>query len=138
MSHVRQQIRAATVTALSSIGSVFASRTIPLESPELPAVLVYTNNETIERATMGTYARTLELVTEVVAQGRTFDDDLDAVLVQIETALNQSKLGGLCKPLLAASIDVTVDTSGSTPTGRARLTYQAVYYTDHSSPETAV
>jgi hypothetical protein len=138
MSHVRQQIRAATVAALAPIGGVFASRTIPIESPELPVILVYTNDETIDRATMGAYQRSLNIVVEIVEKGRSVDDDLDALIVRVEDYLNDSKLGGLCKPLAPTGIDVTVDVIGNTPIGRAKITYRVTYFTHFSNPETAV
>lgn len=138
MSHVRQQIRTATVSALSSIGGVFAARTVPLEAQELAAILVYTNSETIARSTVASYMRTLELDVEIVAKGRDVDEQLDALLARVEPLLNDSKLGGLCKPMAPAGIEITVDTSGSTPIGRARMVYRVVYFTDHATPEVAV
>lgn len=138
MSHVRTQIRDATVTALAGVGEVFATRTIPVESTALPVVLVYTNSEDIARLAVGVYVRTLELVVEIVARGRTVDDDLDAKIVLAETALNGNGLGGLCRPLVPVSIVVDVETAGELPIGRARMTYSAVYQTAHTSPEASV
>lgn len=138
MSHVRAQIRAAAVTALAGVGPVYATRTIPVESTDLPVVLIYTNSEEIERLAVGIYVRTLELVVEIVARGRTVDDDLDAKIALTETALNGNRLGSLCRPLAPASIAVEVETGGELPIGRARMTYTAVYQTAHTSPDVSV
>lgn len=138
MSHVRKQIRDAAVAALTSIGGVYPSRTVPMDHGELPAILVYTNSEEVGRSTVTAYMRTLDLVVEIVADGRFVDDDLDAKVVSVETLLNGSKLGDLCKPLAPVSIAITVDTQGSTPVGRARMTYRCIYFTDIGNPETAV
>lgn len=136
MSHVRAQIRAAAVAALSGVAAeVSVSRVYPLQ--DLPAVLVYTNAEEITGGTLGAYQRTLDLVIEIVAKGEFYDDDLDALIVSVERALNQSKLGGLSKPLAPTGITITTD-AGSTPIGRARMTYRAIYYTEHATPETAL
>lgn len=141
MSHVRTQIRDATTAALvaqfSDDATVLASRRTPVEADELPAVLVYTNDEEIISATHGIYERAMELIVEVVAQGADIDDALDALLVRAEQTLNANRLGGLCKPLTPATLAAIVDISGNMPTGRHRLTYRAVYYTAHGDPESA-
>jgi hypothetical protein len=138
MSHVRKQIRDAAVAALASLGGVHATRTVPVDQAELPVILVYTNSEQIERMAVGLYARTLELVVEIVAKGRAVDDELDGLLVSVEPLLNANRLGGLCRPLVLNSISVDVDASGETPIGRARVTYSAVYQTAHADTETSV
>lgn len=138
MSHVRKQIRDAATAALASVGPAYPTRTLPIDSAELPVLLVYTNAEEIERLAVGLYVRTLELVVEIVARGRAVDDDLDALISPVETALNASRLGGLCRPLVLASISISVDASGETPVGRARCSYRAVYQTAHADSETTV
>jgi hypothetical protein len=134
MSHVRTQIRQATAAALAGIAPVSVSRVWPVE--DLPVLLVYTNDEEIEGGTIGAYQRTVDLVIEICAKGETYDDDLDALLVLVEQALNKSKLGGLCKPLALTEIRITVEQAASM-IGRAKVTYRAIYFTEHSTPDTA-
>lgn len=138
MSHVRRQIRTATVDALAGIATVYASRTLPIDPAVLPAICVYTNDEQLKRSTMSDAQRDLDLIVEVSEDGTAVDDALDALLVAIESVLNDSTLGGLCKPLALTSISVSVDTGGSTPIGRARLVYRAVYFTDRRNPELSI
>jgi hypothetical protein len=138
MSHVRKQIRDAAVAALSPVGGVYATRTVPIEIAELPVLLVYTNSEEVERLALDIYGRTLELVVEIVAKGRAVDDDMDALLATIEPLLNANRFGGLCRPLILDSISVSVDATGETPVGRARVAYSAVYQTAHTDAETSV
>ncbi len=138
MSHVRKQIRDAAAAALSSVGGVYATRTVPVEITELPVLLVYTNSEEIDRLAVGIYVRTLELVVEIVTKGRAVDDELDAILAAVEPLLNANRFDGLCRPLILDSISVSVDATGETPVGRARVAYSAVYQTAHTNAETSV
>jgi hypothetical protein len=141
MSHVRTQIRdaayAALVAQFGETATVYASRYLPLEEADLPAIIVYTSDEEVGAATMEAYGRSLELVVESKAKGADIDATLDALLVQVEVALNANRLGGLCKPLALGSITAIIDTSASTPLGRHRIVYRAVYFTAHGNPEAA-
>lgn len=137
MSHVRKQIRDAVVAAVGGVATAIASRVYPLAEPDLPILLVYTNDEEIIGGTMGAYRRALDVIVEIVARGDDHDDAIDALIVGVEQALNQNKLGGLCKPLAPTAISISTDV-GSAPIGRARLTYRATYFTEHATPETAV
>lgn len=147
MAHVRKQIRDAVATLLSSgvtlvSGRVFASRVYPLAQAKLPAVLVYTRSETSGLQTIGsaiTSARSLSLsVDAYVRATTTFDDDLDAICVQIEEAIAADfRLGGLAKD--AVLIGTEIDYNGDTeqPIAVARLTYTIRYVTTIGDVETA-
>jgi hypothetical protein len=137
MSHVRTQIRQAAVAALDGIAAVSASRVYPIAEADLPVLLVWTNDEEITGGTHGAYARELTLAVEAVARGGFVDDDLDALLVSVENALTRSTLGGLCKPLSMTRIEISIE-AGSTPIGRARATFRALYYTQFGNPESAL
>ena len=85
--HVREQIRSRIVTnctGLASTGSrVFESRIYPLESSELPGLLVYTISEESEPIRIGTN-RLLERVLNVVVQAycesnSDFDGTIDEI-----------------------------------------------------------
>jgi hypothetical protein len=137
MSHVRTQIRAAAVAALSGIALVSTARVYPVAEGELPVLLVRTDGEEITGGTHGAHARELALIVEAVARGGFVDEDLDALLVQVETALVRNTLGGLCKPLALISIDPSFE-AGSTIVGRARMSFRATYYTPFGNPESAL
>jgi hypothetical protein len=143
MSHVRTQIRDAAKAALAAEfgddATVYASRILPLEEADLPAILIYTNTEEIAELEFGGLDRTLTLVVECVAQGDDLDAALDPLLVGAESALNGSVLGGLVASLLpTAGLEVTHSAEGAAPTGRARLTFEARYCTSLADPETPI
>jgi hypothetical protein len=137
MSHVRTQIRQAAVAALDGIAPVSASRVYPIAEDELPVLLVWTNDEDISGGTHGAYARELTLVVEAVARGGFVDDELDLMLVGVERALARNSLGGLCKPIMPTSIQITIE-AGSAPIGRARASFRATYYTPVGNPESTL
>ena len=86
-NHIRQQIRerAGTVlTGLTTTGSnVFETRIYPLSNTNLPALAIYTKNETSEPIVISTnrlMSRELELIVEVyVKQTSNFDDQVDKI-----------------------------------------------------------
>jgi hypothetical protein len=101
MTHPRQEIRVAAVaavTGLTTTGSnVYTSQVYPLEDSNLPALRVYTRSDSRgaegrEYVTVGTgwggYARSVELIVEaVVKTTTTYDNTLDTICEEVETAL---------------------------------------------------
>jgi hypothetical protein len=81
MAHIRKTIRehvVTTVTSLSTTGSnVYETRYFPLQTGNLPALIVYTLDESIEDYTLGrntrTQQRSLNLDTKLVATEIEFD-----------------------------------------------------------------
>lgn len=137
MSHVRTQIRQAAVAALTGLAPVKEGLDWQLAENEVPVLVVSTQDEELERGSLDAYSRTLDLVVEAVAKGPFVQDGLDALIATTEAALNQSKLGGLCKPLLLKSIAVTTERAAQL-IGRARMTYRCVYFTSQTNPATAI
>ena len=136
MSHVRTQIRQAAVAALASVAAVKEGLDWPLAEEAVPLLLVSTRDEEVQRGSLDTYSRTLDLIVEGVAKGPFVEDGLDALVASTETVLNQSKLGGLCKPLLLQKIEISME-RGATLIGRARMTFRCVYFTSHTNPASA-
>ena len=106
MAHIRKQIRDRLETILTSGVSlvqrrVFGSRIYPLTAPQLPAIAVYTASESSNLQTMGlrTQMRDLSVSIDVyVIVNDKFDDDIDALCVQIEQAIAADyTLNGLAK-----------------------------------------
>ena len=71
-NHIRQQIRervGTVLTGLTTTGSnVFETRVYPLENTNLPALVIYTKDETSEPLVMSTdrvMSRVLELIVEI-------------------------------------------------------------------------
>lgn len=146
MAHVRKQIRdrvesilAAGVTLVSS--RVYASRVYPLTEANLPAVTVYAGSEASDLRTMGAKTLSRELSLNVDAYVRvtdTFDDDIDALAVQIEeTIAADYTLNGLVKDAVLVSTEIEFDGEAERPIGVARLTYAIRYVTTIGDAETA-
>lgn len=137
MAHRRQQIREATVAALkgktAAVDRVSKTRAVPYRLNELPAVSVYTVEEEVVPR-LPDLGRTVTLaivgVVSLTLAHPNVDDELDALALEIETAMNADPtLGGAATLtyLVATAIDV-VDEQGR-PVGGIRLTYHAKYTT---------
>lgn len=152
MAHVRQQIREAIATTLTGLTStstrVFQSRTRPLADAQLPALLIYTDAEDINNAvTIGfpnRQERTLTVRVEaLVKQTGSIDDAVDTVIAEVETALNASTsaytAGGLAKGGITLDrIEIDTEDETDKPVVRARMDWQARYFTLSNAPTTAV
>lgn len=155
MSHARTQIRnqvATYLTGLTTTGSrVFDSRPTgrPLQTSELPALLIYTEGEDDQPETMGGPAgqltRALRVKVEAVVRANTaFDDTIDTIIAEVETALNASttvfSVNGLARGgiRLAAVDDPEFDGSGDKVVGRVIMNWIATYRTVANAPQTAI
>ena len=149
MTHVRQQIReriASNVTGLTTTASrVYQSRVYNLEAANLPGLLVYSNNETSERDTIGVLAnqdldRTLELVIEGYAStASNLDDVLDLIAEEVETAVAADPTcNGLSKDLFLSETTISLTGEGDSPAGVLSLTFQVSYRTTTTAPGTAL
>ncbi len=144
--HVREQIRSrivTNVTGLSTTGSnVFESRIYPMESSELPGLLVYTISEESEPIRIGPN-RLLERVLNVVVQAycesnSDFDGTIDQICKEVEVALASDRtVNGLAKDLFIASTDITYSSEGAKPVGYVTMVFTVDYYTDAQSPDVA-
>jgi len=146
MAHVRQQIRDAVATTLSSAvtlvsGRVYTTRVHPLNEALLPAISVYTGSESSERYTAGITDMNRELSLELdiyVRESATFDDDADAIAVQVEEAMaGNFTIGGLAKSSVLTSTEIQFDGEADQILGVAKLTYQVRYVTPINDVETA-
>jgi hypothetical protein len=146
MAHIRKQIRDRLETILTSGVSlvqrrVFGSRIYPLTAPQLPAIAVYTASESSNLQTMGlrTQMRDLSVSIDVyVMVNDKFDDDIDALCVQIEQAIAADyTLNGLAKDTILTGTEIDFDGEAEKPIGVARLTYSIRYVTSIEDVETA-
>ena len=147
MAHVRQSIRerlATEVTGLSTTGTkVYQSRVYPLKSGNLPGLLIYTTAESSEPIEMGgtsrLMSRTLSIAVEAYAKSTSnFDDTIDTICSEVETALGGSTLNGLAKDLFLESTDISYQGEGDQPLGIATMTWNCLYHTDANAPDTAL
>ena len=146
-NHIRQQIRerAGTVlTGLTTTGSnVFETRIYPLENTNLPALVIYTKNETSEPLVISTnrvMSRELELIVEVyVKQTSNFDDQVDKICKEVEVAISaDTTLNGLAKDCFLQSTEIEYNTEGEQPLSFAVLTFLTNYYVQETAPDVAV
>ena len=147
MAHVRKAIRehvVTTITSLSTTGSnVYETRYFPLQTGNLPALIVYTLDETVEDYTLGQNTRTqfraLNLIIEAHCRGTAnIDDTLDTIAEEVEEAMvTDITRGGNAKDTKLVSTEVDFDT-GSQKTGLMRLTYLISYNTVENAVQTGV
>jgi hypothetical protein len=146
-NHIRQQIRerAGTVlTGLTTTGSnVFETRIYPLENTNLPALVIYTKNETSEPLVISTnrlMSRELELIVEVyVKQTSNFDDQVDKICKEVEVAISaDTTLNNLAKDCFLQSTEIEYNTEGEQPLSYAVLTFLTNYYVQETAPDVAV
>jgi hypothetical protein len=143
-NHKRQQIREAVgtrITSLSTTGSnVFQSRVYPLETGNLPALIVYTKNESNELLEMGsqrTLQRNLSLVIEGYAKGTSnTDDTVDTIAKEVEVAMaSDTTFGGLALDCFLETTEIEYNGEGEKPVGIITLTFSIKYTTTENAPD---
>lgn len=146
MAHVRKQIRDKVATLLASnVGlvkrRVYTTRVHPLNDSNLPAISVYTGSETSARLNAGVTDMIRELSLEIdcyVKETSSFDDDVDAIAVQVEEAMaGNFTLDGLAKFTVLTSTQIQFDGDADQILGIAKLTYSVRYVTPINDVETA-
>ena len=146
MAHVRKQIRDKVASILkSNVGlvkrRVYTTRVHPLNDPNLPAISVYTGSETSQRMNLGVTDVIRQLALEIdvyVRETSKFDDDVDAIAVQVEEAMaGNFTLDGLAKFVVLTSTQIQFDGDADQILGVAKLTYSVEYVTPIDDVETA-
>lgn len=144
MPHVREQIRAAAVTALTGLTTtasrVYAERLYQLRAADLPGLRVFCGAEAIEPDRLGAVhgqQREMALIVEGAARATAdLDDTLDDIAAEVEAALAADiTLGGKCKFLHLAGIDDPEQSDeADVPTGLVRLNFRVQYRTLNTTP----
>jgi hypothetical protein len=140
MAHPRQLIRQAVRTLLDGVtvagARVSATRVdVPYRKVDLPAISVYTLEETVEDESSSTAPRELEreLTLEIagfVEFGEGVDDRMDDLAQEIETAMHADPfLGGLAGDCLLVATELSVRGEGDRLAGVVTLTYAVTYRT---------
>ena len=146
MSHVRQQIRdrvATLVTGLPTTGaSVYKMRRYALDDSKLPAICVYTTDESSSLITIGsrTLRRVINVVIDIIIKGSStaVSDSLDTICVSAEEAMAADfTLNGLAKSSVLTSSEIDVNVEGEKSIASARLVYAVEYVTLITDVETA-
>lgn len=148
MAHVKKQIRDAIKTRLTGLvttgANVFDSRVYDLQASELPALMIFPGNETVEYLTMGRGARPKEHIFEIgidaMATGVSgLADTLDLIEKEIVVAMSSDvTFGALAKDSLFASSENIISGEGDKPMGIRRIVYSVEFQTIETDPETAL
>ena len=143
MAHARQTIReqvGTTLTGLTTTGSnVFQSRVYPLQDSNLPALLIYTKEESSDAIVMGSKRvseRELTLAVEAYVKTNTNSDDtIDTIAEEVETAIGaDSTLNNKAKDVFLVSTDINYVGEGENPVAVATLNFLISYCTDENDP----
>lgn len=144
-THVRQQIREAAATTLTSLATtgtnVFQSRMRPRGASGLPCLLIETNDESIVPGSVGTtQQRELTLTVRGFEKGgATLDDTLDTIALEVETALAaNASLSGKCSGMELTAIKVDFDDATDQPVGEIAIDYRITYFVLSGSPGSVI
>ena len=147
MAHIRKTIReniVTTITGLSTTGSnVYETRYFPLETGNLPALIVYSNEESVENYTLGAGSRSMERTLNVTIEAHcrgtsNIDDTLDTIEEEVEEAMcTDVSRGGNANDTKLQLTEYEFD-AGSQKTGMARFTYAISYATKENAVQTGI
>lgn len=144
--HLRQQIRQKVIeklTGLTTTGQkVLSSRVFSLPQQALPALSVYTKEESSEYISLTiprTIQRQLMVSVEIfVAANVNSDNTIDTISEEIEAAMTDDiTLDGLCKDVIIDSFDSDFDGEGEVPVARATINIAITYFNEEGRPQTA-
>lgn len=147
MSHARTQIRNAVrvlLQAYTSVGSnVYESRIYPLNDPKLPAILIYTKEETLLDQSMSkprTMQRQVQLVIEIYAKAsNNVDETIDNLAAEIEQLLGgDPTIGGKAKDSMLVTTEIQFSDEGEKPIAIGILSYAVHYAVKENTPQTLV
>jgi hypothetical protein len=145
-NHARKTIRAAAVTALTSLTTtgarVYDSLVYPMQDAQLPGLRIDTADEDITVDTVGSpplMERTLQLVVQAcVKQNSTYNDTIDTIIKEVEVAVSNNQSMGGAKAVLLKSIHVETSGESEKPVSVATLLFEVPYYTAQSAPDVAL
>lgn len=137
MGNSRKLIREKFKTILSghtNAGSrVFENRARPIWQTDLPALLIFTEDESVSVFSEAPreYRRNLSLVVECYAAAKDdLDDVLDTLSGQVEDLVElDDSLGGLANATTLTKTEMNIIDDGQNLTGTARLTFSVDYFT---------
>ena len=133
--HVRQQIRNEIVNQLdgstNALNNVYSMRVYPISKSKLPAIIVYTREESAENETIGdpTSVRDLSAVVEIyVKQQNDPDREIDLIAEQVESILGiDNDLNGVAKFIEYQGIEIEHSGEGDNAFFVASMSYSIIY-----------
>lgn len=144
MSHIRTRIRQNIVTTLTGLpntgANCFDTRVFAVHDAILPAICVYTLNETTAYPSMSpprTLSKRLQIKVEAyVKMTDTYDEMVDQICADIEEALyTDLERGGLAYDTKITSFDADFNGDGNEPVMIGRLSVEVTYSAVEGSPE---
>jgi len=147
VAHVRQQVREALaiqLTGLTTTGAkVFQSRVYPLESSDLPCLLIATEEEENEYLNINfpssVHRRINASVKAVVENIADLDDVVDTICSEIEVAVaTDVTLGGAVRAIKLLNTSIEIETEGEKPVGIATMVFECEVFTLENAPDTAL
>jgi len=141
--HVRQKILTALATRLTGLtttgANVFRSRVYPLDTGQVPGLLIYAESETVEPGSGRKSERQLTIKIEGYAVGPAIDDILDQIALEVEIAIAaEPTLSGLCKDLLLLTTQIEKSGEPNQPMGLITLNFLAWYQAANGAPDQAL
>jgi hypothetical protein len=139
--HCRKQIRDALIAGfatMATVSTVQTGRAIPIESADLPALLVYTNDESTEAHNkIGDQSRFLAVDIEGHVQGQGVVDSLDAIAAELEPLVFFAAPAWVKEIYLLSTV---VELSGDAvqPAGLIRLSYTLRYHVNRAAPDVPI
>jgi hypothetical protein len=135
---IREAVRAALLNATAAGATVYETRVVPHRVSEVPALAVYTLEESVSSDSVSVspreLRRELSLVIEgwVAAGGATnVDDDMDELALEVETAMYADPFfGGVASESLLDTTSLEVIEEGDRLMGWIVMTYAFTYFTD--------
>ncbi len=138
---IRQRIAAVLMNNTGAGKHVYASRALPLwwdeEGDQVPAILVYTREESAEiwQVAPREMKRSLRVAVEIAAKANEgLDDTLDDIAHQVERIMSENQtLGGACGDILLDRTEITIVGDGEKVHGACLIEFIVTYYTDDVS-----
>jgi hypothetical protein len=145
-THVSEQIVAAAALALTGLtttgANVFDSRVYPVQSAQLPALLVDQGDEASSPGELWGFSRALErtmqlLVVAKVEQNTSYRTLVNTIRKEVEVALAAASLPG-AKWVQPASCLIELAGEGEKPIASATMTFEVMYLAALGAPDVAL
>lgn len=144
-NHVRQQLREAVATVVTGLTTtstrVFQSRVYPLQTSELPCLVVTTDGDQVENLTVHNpvqQQRTTQLRIEAFAKATSnLDDTLDTICKEVEAAIANSSASTV-KGLMYNGAQIDIEVLGDQPIGKATMLFSKDLYTVSNAPDVMI
>lgn len=144
-NHVRQQLREAVATAVTGLTTtstrVFQSRFYPLQTSELPCLVITTDGDQAENLTIHNpveQQRATRVRVEAYARATaSLDDTLDTICKEVETAIANAS-SSTVKGLMYLGTQLDTEVLGDQPVGRATMIFSKDLYTVSNAPDVLI